>query len=103
MGSATWGRETGYLAEFMADFNKRFAVAARNPVDAHREVLHDAAELDLILSEHHGRKLTKNLTLRFECREYQVTGRGQGYRLRGAAVTVCKGLRRLGEGAARRP
>ena len=34
--------------------------------------------------------MTKNLTIRFECREYQVTGRGKGYRLRGAAVTVCK-------------
>ena len=86
------GMEAGnaYLGEFMADFNRRFAVAPRNPQDAHREVLHDAAELDLIFREHHGRKLTKNLTIRFECREYQVTGRGKGYRLRGAAVTVCK-------------
>ena len=79
-----------YLPEFMADFNRRFAVAPRNSVDAHREVLHDAAELDLILCEHHVRELTKNLTIRFECCEYQVTGRGKGYRLRGAAVTVCK-------------
>ena len=86
------GMEAGnaYLPEFMADFNRRFAVAPRNPQDAHREVLHDAAELDLIFREHPGRKLTKNLTIRFECREYQVTGRGKGYRLRGAAVTVCK-------------
>ena len=74
----------------MADFNRRFAVAPRNPADAHRAVLHDAAELDLILCEQHGRKLTKNLTIRFECREYQVTGRGKGYRLHRAAVTVCK-------------
>ena len=79
-----------YLPEFMADFNRRFAVAPRNPEDAHRAVLRDAAELDLIFCEHHRRKLTKNLTIRFECREYQVTGRGKGYRLRGAEVTVCK-------------
>ena len=79
-----------YLAEFMADFNRRFAVAPRNPADAHRAVLHDAAELDLILCEHHARKLTKNLTVGFQSREYQVMGRGKGYRLRGAAVTVCK-------------
>ena len=77
-------------ANAYVQFNRRFAVAPRNPQDAHREVLHDAAELDLIFREHHGRKLTKNLTIRFECREYQVTGRGKGYRLRGAAVTVCK-------------
>ena len=58
----------------------------------HRAVLHDARELDLILCEQHTRKLTKNLTIRFERREYQVTGRGKGYRLRGAEVTVCKGF-----------
>ena len=82
------GMEAGnaYLPEFMADFNRRFAVAPRNPQDAHREVLHDAAELDLIFREHHGRKLTKNLTIRFECREYQVTGRGKGYRLRAVSA-----------------
>ena len=79
-----------YLPEFMADFNRRFAVAPRTPEDAHRAVLHDAAELDLILCEHHARKLTKNLTIGFQSREYQVTGRGNGYRLRGAEVTVCK-------------
>ena len=79
-----------YLPEFMADFNRRFAAAPRNPEDAHRAVLRDAAELDLIFCEHHRRKLTKNLTIRFECREYQVTGRGKGYRLRGAEVTACK-------------
>ena len=35
------------------------------------------------------RKLSKNLTCQFEGREYQVTGHGNGYRLRGATVTVC--------------
>ena len=59
-----------YPSEFMADFNRRFAVAPRNAADAHRQVLHDAAELDLILCEQHPRKLTKNLTLQFENREY---------------------------------
>ena len=81
-----------YLPEFMADFNRRFAVAPRNAADAHREVLHDAGELDLILCEQHARKLTKNLAISFEGRLYQVTGHGRGYRLRGAAVTVCKGF-----------
>ena len=52
-----------YLPEFMADFNRRFAAAPRNPEDAHRAVLRDAAELDLIFCEHHRRKLTKNLTI----------------------------------------
>ena len=81
-----------YLPEFMADFNRRFAVAPRNAEDAHREVLHDAGELDLILCEQHARKLTKNLAINFESRVYQITGHGKGYRLRGAGVTVCKGF-----------
>ena len=81
-----------YLPEFMADYNRRFAVAPREAEDAHRPVLHGAAELALILSEHHVRKLSKNLTFQFERREHQLTGQGKGRRLRGAAVTVCKGF-----------
>ena len=80
-----------YLPAFMADFNRRFAVEPRNPADAHRAVLHDARELDLILCEQHARKVTKGLTISFAGDTYQVTGRGRGHRLRGAAVTVCKG------------
>ena len=91
-----------YLPEFMADFNRRFAVAPRSPEDAHRAVLRDAAELDLIFCEHHRRKLTKNLTIRFECREYQVTGPGQGVSPARRGGDGVQGLRRLGGGAARR-
>ena len=36
-------------------------------------------------------KLTKILAISFEGRLCQVTGRGKGYRLHGAAVTVCTG------------
>lgn len=88
------GMEAGnaYLPAFMADYNGRFGVAPRNPADAHRAVLHDDRELDLILCEHHVRKVTGNLSISFEGDTYQVTGHGRGYRLRGAAVTVCKGF-----------
>lgn len=88
------GIEAGnaYLPAFMADYNRRFGVAPRNPSDAHRAVLHDGRELDLILCEQHARKITRNLSISFEGRTYQVTGQGRGYRVRGAAVTVCKGF-----------
>ena len=88
------GIEAGnaYLPTFMADYNRRFGVAPRNPADAHRAVLHDERELDLILCEQHVRKVTGNLSISFEGRTYQITGHGKGYRLRGAAVTVCKGF-----------
>ncbi len=80
-----------YLPQFMAEFTRRFAVAPRHRADAHRAVLHDARELDLILCEQHPRKLTRGLTVSFGKRTYQVTGQGRGRRLRGASVTVCKG------------
>ena len=81
-----------YLPEFAADFNRRFGAAPREAEDAHRPVLHDAEELDLILCEQATRKLLKNLTFQFERRECQLVGEGRGRRLRGAAVTVCKGF-----------
>ena len=81
-----------YLPEFMAEHNRRFAAAPREAEDAHRPVLHDAGELALILCEHHVRKLSKNLTFKFERREHQLTGEGKGCRLRGASVTACKGF-----------
>lgn len=81
-----------FLPEFIADYNDRFAVQPRDPVNAHRPVLHEADELALILRPHHTRKLSKNLTLQFQNREYQLQGQGRGYRLRGANVTVCAGF-----------
>ena len=53
-------------------------------------MLHDLQELDWIFSLHTQRKLSKNLTFRYKNREYQLTGQGKGYRLRGAQVTVCE-------------
>ena len=85
------GMEAGndFLPAFMADYNRRFAVAPKSEEDAHRAVLQNAEELDLILRRHETRKLSKNLTFQYLNREYQITGRGKGYRLRGASVAVC--------------
>src|SRR5699024_1322449 len=79
-----------FLAEFIADYNHRFAKPPQHASDAHRPVLHDAGELDQIFSIHHTRKLSKNLTCQFHNREYQITGQGKGYRLRGSLVTLCE-------------
>ena len=79
-----------FLPEFTADYNRRFAKPPHSATDAHRPVLHSAEELALILAIHHTRKLSKNLTCQFHNREYQITGQGQGYRLRGSLVTLCE-------------
>jgi len=80
-----------FLPEFIADYSRRFAVAPVSSVDAHRPVVHSARELDLLLSDHSARTLSKNLTLQYRNTLYQLQHRGPGYHLRGAKVTVCEG------------
>lgn len=77
---------------FIADYNHRFAAVPKNPEDAHRPVHHDDAELALILSRHEPRTLSKNLTLQYHDRLFQVPNQGAGYRLRHTRVTVCEGF-----------
>lgn len=79
-----------FLPRFIDDYNQRFAVAPRCQENAHRPVLHTCDELALIFSLHYPRKLSKNLTCQFQNRQYQLQGYGNGYRLRGASVTVCQ-------------
>ena len=79
-----------FLPEFITDYNQRFSVAPKTSQNAHRNLLHDSAALNLILSLHTARKLSRNLTCRYRSREYQIQGQGHGYRLRGSTVTVCE-------------
>ena len=81
-----------WLPRFIADYNKRFAVEPGNSSDAHRQVLHTAEELNLTLCQQHTRILSKNLSLQFNNTEYQIQNYGKGYRLRGAAITVCEAV-----------
>ena len=89
-GISDMATANAFLPTFLRSYNRRFARPPQNPVDAHRPVLHGAQELDLILSLHHTRTLSKNLTFQFCNREYQIQYRGQGYRLRRARVTLCE-------------
>ncbi len=61
-----------FLKTFMPDYNKRFAKAPINKDDAHREVLHNARELDLILSLQKKRKVTKSLEFFYQNRVHQI-------------------------------
>jgi hypothetical protein len=79
-----------FLPDFRRDYNQRFAVPPSSAEVAYRPVLHSKEELGLIFSVHHTRKLSKNLTLQYKNKQYQVQGEGQGYRLRQANVTVCE-------------
>jgi transposase len=76
-----------YLPEFIADYNSRFAVAARSAEDAHRP-LGAGEDLDRILVLCEGRTLSRNLTLSYNGRIYQIETRRAPYTMRGARVEV---------------
>lgn len=76
-----------WLPEFRADFNRRFAVQARESHDAHRP-LRVTDDLTRILALRELRTLSNNLTLNYNRTVYQIhTGRAV-YALRHAKVEV---------------
>lgn len=79
-----------WLPGFIKNYNRRFAVMPKSPEDAHRPRHHTDTELALILSLHEQRTLSKNLTLQYHNRLFQVLNQGAGYRLRHTQVTVCE-------------
>ncbi len=78
-----------YLSEFREDFNRRFAVAPRSTLNAHRPLL-KTDNLDWILTYQETRTLSKNLTVQFKNVIYQIQSNRPGYVLRNAKVTVCE-------------
>jgi transposase len=78
-----------YLPEFMKDFNMRFSVSPRCPLDVHRPLASEQ-DLDLILSWQEQRFLSKNLTLQFRNVVYQIQTDRPAYALCKASVTVCQ-------------
>jgi len=79
-----------FLATYMEKHNQKFAVLPACDEDAHRPVLHNEEELDLIFSKHHKRKLSKNLALQYNNTTYQINIKGIGYAMRGSTITVCE-------------
>jgi len=77
-----------YLPTFIEDYNRRFAKPAKSSLEAHREVLHDAQQVQQILSLHSKRTLSKNLTCQYKNVQYQIQTETKGYRLRHTSITV---------------
>jgi transposase len=78
-----------YLPEFMADFNRRFAVPPRSSLDVHRPLVAQQ-NLDQILAWQETRLLTKNLTLQFKKIVYQIQTDRPAYALIKVEVTICQ-------------
>lgn len=76
-----------YLPEFMAYFNRKFAVVSRSPVNIHRPLI-KTDNLDEILVEKHRRILSKQLTASYQNRIYQITEDRPSYAMRHAPVVI---------------
>ena len=83
------GIEAGnaYAPEFIADFDARFGVAPRDPMDAHRP-LRIQDDLARLLTVQETRVLSKNLTLNYQNVIYQIQTVRPTYALRQATVVV---------------
>lgn len=79
-----------WLPTFMADFNRRFAVAPACSEDAHVAYLEEQNKLKQILCVQSERTLSKNLSCQFNNTLLQVKTQGPGLSLRKAKVTVCE-------------
>lgn len=77
-----------FLPAFMETHNKRFAVAPRDPADAHRPWTATPEALDEALARREERVLSKALTFSSGGTKYCVRTSGPGTALRGARVTL---------------
>lgn len=76
-----------YLPEFAVEFNRKFAVVPREKANLHRPlVFHE--QLEKILSERHTRILSRQLTLSYENKIYQIRTDRPTYAMRYAPVLV---------------
>jgi hypothetical protein len=91
-GIRTLEAGNAFLSAFIQRFNKRFAKPALNAEDAHRELMHSATELDLIMSFQAQRKISKNLEIRYQNQVYQLDASHRRRRLTGTEATVCEHL-----------
>ncbi len=78
-----------YVAEFMANYNERFAVEPRSTHNMHR-LAGPLEDLERIFTLQERRTLSKNLTLQYQNVVYQIQTARPSYAMRKASVTVCE-------------
>jgi len=81
-----------WVAGYIEQHNKRFAVAACHPHDAHVQYLETRSQLDLILAHHFERRLSKTLSCQFRGQVLQISAPGQQRRLVGQTVQIMEQL-----------
>jgi hypothetical protein len=77
-----------WLPIFIEDYNQRFAVTAKSPVDAHMPYHGNNDDLMRILSAQITRTLSKNLSCQYKNKLLQIEIVGTGLALRKAKITL---------------
>jgi hypothetical protein len=80
-------RANAYAPEFMADFNRRFALPPADPTDAHRPLL-TSQQLGRIFTIQTPRTVTQNLTVQYNKQVYQLVAPPGTRAFRGAQILV---------------
>jgi hypothetical protein len=88
-GIEDYERANTFLADYLPDYNLKFAVQPVSPIDSH-EPLRAENDLDLIFTKRVTRKLSKDLQFQFERVIYQIETDRPIYALQSREVTVCK-------------
>lgn len=82
-----------YLPEFITDYNRRFGVVPKNPINIHQPLSQDElSSLKDILVIKNNRVISKNLTVQYNNLEYQIQAERSGYALRKAKIEVWQDL-----------
>ena len=76
-----------FLPTFIEEYNRRFAVVAKSPHNAHKPLLQEH-NLDLIFTLQSFRYLSKSLTFQYKKILYQIVSEKEAYTLRKAKVAI---------------
>lgn len=76
-----------YLKNFKNDYNRRFSRKPKSNENAHRDLSEDI-KLDYVLCKKEKRKVSKNLTIQYKHKTYQLTPKGNSRRLVGKSILL---------------
>lgn len=76
-----------YAEKYRIEHNKRFAKSPKDPLDAFREVP-KGVTLDKVFCEKYERKVSKELSLQWQNKIYQIKDKSSQNRLRGKTATI---------------
>lgn len=77
------------IDEFIEEHNIKFSVQPKNKEDLHRNI-NNFEDIKNIFTVQEVRKVSKNKTIQYKNKIYQINVPGKGYRLRQSGVIVCE-------------